>query len=192
MNTPGPEKARSAAIALSQGEADDESAGVMLLTDIQQMFHESGAEKLSTIGILERLNNMDERPWPEWKKGKPLTARQLARLLQRFKISPTTIRLSGSAPAKGYSLSSMRDAFTRYTPSQSVTPLQPTATAAYGQNPSVTPELNVTDRKPLKPALTGTCNGVTDKTPPEPGKSAPKRPIGGKGALAFGLTEGSE
>jgi putative DNA primase/helicase len=168
-----PEKARGAAIALSQGEADDDSAAVMLLTDIQQLFHESGAEKLSTTGILERLNDMDERPWPEWKKGKPLTARQLARLLQRFGISPSTIRLPGSGTAKGYALASMQDTFSRYTPSQSVTPSQPALSNGYSQILSVTSESNVTDRKPLKPALTGTCDGVTDRTPPLEEKGAP-------------------
>ena len=56
---------------------------------------------------------MEDRPWPEWKSGKPLTQNALARLLRSFGIYPDTIRI-GETTAKGYLLSQFKDAFDRY------------------------------------------------------------------------------
>ena len=73
-----PGKCRAAALAFQESRPEETSVGVMLLSDLQELFRESEGEPLSTEGILKSLTTMDERPWPEWKKGKPITARQLA------------------------------------------------------------------------------------------------------------------
>ena len=33
---------------------------------------------------------MEDRPWPEWRKGNPISTRQLARMLKLFKVNPGT------------------------------------------------------------------------------------------------------
>jgi putative DNA primase/helicase len=58
---------------------------------------------------------METRPWPEWKNGKPMTDRQLAKVLKPFRIIPGTIRLDTGSTPKGYYRSAFDDAFARYT-----------------------------------------------------------------------------
>src|SRR5262249_2560912 len=66
--------------------------------------------------ITARLAEMEDRPWPEWKHGKPITTRQLAKLLAPFEIVPGTVRLNDGTTAEGYSLGAFSDAFARYLP----------------------------------------------------------------------------
>ena len=63
--------------------------------------------------IIEALVGLENRPWPEWKGDKPITTRQLAKLLEPFAVSPTTIWTDGRS-FKGYHLGSFADAFARY------------------------------------------------------------------------------
>ena len=46
---------------------------------------------------------MEERPWPERKQGKPITARQLAAQLKPFETEPGSVR-TRERRAKGYYL----------------------------------------------------------------------------------------
>ena len=125
-----PGRARRAAVELSGGPRE-ETAGVEVLEDIRAIFDDKQATGLSSAEIVEALSKMEDRPWPEWSQGKPITTRQLAKLLEPFKIRPATIRLSitGKPTAKGYTLADFADAFARYIPEippfRSVTPSQP-------------------------------------------------------------------
>ncbi len=84
-----PEKARKAALTLSGTVSEeDTAAGVQLLADIKELFDEKGTERLASTEIVEALVAMEERPWPEWQRGQPITKRQLARILKPFGISP--------------------------------------------------------------------------------------------------------
>jgi hypothetical protein len=56
---------------------------------------------------------MDDRPWPEWRQGKPMTAVQLATALRPFRIRPTTIRVGQQTP-KGYLKAAFEEAWSRY------------------------------------------------------------------------------
>jgi putative DNA primase/helicase len=107
-----PEKARQAATAIAK-VADTQSIGVKLLTDIKRIFEEQGKDRLSSGEIVTALAAMEERPWSEWKGGKPITANALARLLSAYLIFPTNIRV-GDAVLKGYLLGHFEDAFERY------------------------------------------------------------------------------
>lgn len=114
-------------IAVAEDVAsDDDSVGNSLLIDIRQIFIDSGADRLPTIGqgddaLLDKLLDMGERPWPTYNHGKPLSERQLADKLKPFDIKPKSIRLSkkrftGTETAKGYMLKDFEDAFVRYLP----------------------------------------------------------------------------
>src|SRR4051794_37523504 len=72
---------------LSAGETSSESAGVLLLRDLRQMFDEQG-EQLTSEEIIRQLTEMESRPWGEWKGGKPISKIGLARLLRAFGIQP--------------------------------------------------------------------------------------------------------
>jgi putative DNA primase/helicase len=108
-----PERARAAALFLS-GRDDEGSAGALLLQDTKCIFGESSDDRISTATLLSRLHELEGRPWPEWKNGKPISPTQLARLLKPYGISPTTFRIASGAPCKGYLKANFTDAFVRY------------------------------------------------------------------------------
>jgi len=158
-------KARNAALALSTGEAaTDSSAGVLLLSDIQALFADRNTDRLSSDEIVAALAGMEDRPWPEWKNGKPMTKNQLARLLGRYHVTPQTIRI-GDQTAKGYMLDRLKDAFGRYTPFQNVTTSQTTPDADCSPTSKRHTGSSVTDCETSQPAPVLSCDGVTDQEP---------------------------
>jgi putative DNA primase/helicase len=113
-----PERARQAARLLSGLAADqDGDAAVLLLADLNDLFISKVADRLPSAEIVTALGKMEDRPWPEWKRGQPITARQVARLLQPFDVHPKKIRF-GDSTAQGYDLDSFSDAFGRYLPAE--------------------------------------------------------------------------
>jgi hypothetical protein len=98
------------------GQADAErSVRVMLLSDIHAIFADRGLERIASAELVAALISIEERPWAEWRAGKPITANGLARLLAPFAIAPATIRTSVGTP-KGYQRTQFEDAFSRYLP----------------------------------------------------------------------------
>jgi putative DNA primase/helicase len=88
-----PTLARQVAVRLSGGEAEqDASVRVQLLVDVKVIFDADDRDQLPSVFICGQLADMEDRPWPEWRQGKPITARQLARQLEAFSIRPGTIR----------------------------------------------------------------------------------------------------
>ncbi len=143
-----PERARRAALILcGRGEVDEEDVKILLLNDLHDLFLRKGAESLSTSEILEDLNEMEERPWGGWHRGKELTARGLADLLRPFKIRPCTIR-EGNGTFKGYRLEDFSEAFERYLKPQESENIRHAVTSQVeGQIPSITSKASVTDGK---------------------------------------------
>jgi hypothetical protein len=113
-----PEKARQAAVTIAKVlDAGDASVSVRLISDIKAIFEERHVDRIASSDLVTTLGAMEDRPWPEWKGGKPITANGLARVLKPFGIVPGTIRIGeGAAPftAKGYYLTHFQDAFERY------------------------------------------------------------------------------
>jgi putative DNA primase/helicase len=109
-----PERARQAALALADpARAQEDSHGIMLLADLRDLFAKDGADQLRTGLIVAELSTLDERPWGEWNRGKPLMPRHLAKLLAPFHVRPRQIR-EGGQTHKGYRRKDLEDAFTRY------------------------------------------------------------------------------
>jgi putative DNA primase/helicase len=145
------------------GARTDQTAGIMLLEDVQRIFVDRGADRLSSADLAAALSAMEDRPWPEWRQGKPITPRQIARLLEPFGVMPGTVRTT-SGTAKGYKREQFTDPFARYLPTpfnQTVTPSQTNDSAAFYANSSVTPSSGVTDEKPQKVNTYAGCDGVT-------------------------------
>jgi len=169
-----PMLARQVAVRLSGGEAEqDASVRVQLLVDVKTIFDEHERDQLPSALICERLAEMEASPWPEWRRGKPITVRQLARQLEGFSIRPGTIR-TGGGTAKGYKREAFRDAWSRYLPFSSVTPSQVNATAGLSPISIRHNRGNVTDEKTPKPTASLGCDGVTDENP----ESGTKQDIG--------------
>lgn len=156
-----PERARAVAVALSgDAEREDSSVGVMLLADIAALFSARNTDRLASEEIVKALADMEARPWPELSKGKPITKSALARRLGRFGVKPKTIRFETDTK-KGYKLADFSDAFSRYTPFQSVTPSQ------INEINDLQEKQNVTDAPMLrleKEGKTSKINDVSDVT----------------------------
>lgn len=119
-----PYRARTAAAALSRSRADnEENISELLLGDIRDLFDKRHRVRMFSEEIVLALAEMDDRPWPEFAHGRAITKAKLARLLKPFGIHTMTFRI-GHDLRKGYSADGFRDAFARYVPSATVTPLQ--------------------------------------------------------------------
>jgi hypothetical protein len=117
-----PVRARQAMQAMTPQDLDDEASGVLLLEDFHQLFTAGQKERLASADVVSALHQLEERPWSEWgRQAKPITARQVARLLAPFGITSKNIRIGADTP-KGYEREDFVDAWTRYVPLLSATP----------------------------------------------------------------------
>ncbi len=110
-----PDLARQSAKLLS-GTREDviNSVRVQVLMDIHALFEDQDTDRLQSAEIVKALGEMEDRPWPEWKNGKAITANQLATLLRPFGVKPTQFRDGGKT--RGYLFKDFEDSFLRYLP----------------------------------------------------------------------------
>jgi hypothetical protein len=145
-----PQRARIAAIKLS-GEEMVDTRETELLADIRDAFADKKADTISSDELVAFLVQLEDRPWGEINKGRPLTKNGLAARLKPFKVRPRTIKL-GKGPkgltAKGYQRSWFADAFERYlsppgpsSPDQTVTPSPPQDFCGFQQDFEPSPPL---------------------------------------------------
>ncbi|MCH8314268.1 MAG: DUF3631 domain-containing protein, partial [Nitrospinae bacterium] len=115
-----PELARETALLISGSQDDDEDAiGVMLLSDIRDYFHENETDRVTSEDLGKHMVELEDRPWPEYRKGKPISKTGIARLLKPFGITPKSIRVGTRTP-KGYLKEWFEDVFTRYLPNRGI------------------------------------------------------------------------
>jgi hypothetical protein len=120
-----PERARRAAVELSAEGDDPSSIRVALLADIRAAFAAKAVDRLSSDELATHLGTLDDRLWPEYRAGKPISKSQVARLLKPLRVSSGSIRLPDGSTPKGYHLAAFRDAFARYLPAENATTPQP-------------------------------------------------------------------
>ena len=157
-----PEMARKAALELSGADdANDESVRTLLLRDLKDLFN--GSKELSSAAIVEALGKIEERPWPEWKKGKPITPRQLARLLAPFQVRPIQLWVNGEN-TRGYELGAFEDVFDRYLGSDPIEPLEPNEFNKMEGNLSARKEEVLADTNPSNSLETNRLAGLADET----------------------------
>jgi hypothetical protein len=117
-----PERIR-AIVAAAMAARAEQSVRVELLIDIKAAFETKDMDRMFSEDLVAYLVSLEGRPWVEWKNGKPLTKASLARLLNPFEVCPDQVRI-GATTRKGYHLRQFKDAFDRYTPSQTETTKQ--------------------------------------------------------------------
>jgi putative DNA primase/helicase len=109
-----PQLARQACLTLSS-ESPEEPTGVMLLADCRSAFGDD--DVIRSADLVTRLSADPERPWAEYNRGgKPITQRQVARLLGAFCIISETVDIPGLKSAKGYRRSRFEEAWATYCP----------------------------------------------------------------------------
>ncbi len=105
-----PARARAAAIALCAPRAGrEETKGVLLLRAVREVFERGHCDSIASSLLIDRLCAMPDSPWSEWNRGKPISARSVARLLGGFEIAPQKGRQSNFYVRAGF-----EDAWSRY------------------------------------------------------------------------------
>jgi Protein of unknown function (DUF3631) len=127
-----PARARDAAQVMTVAEAqqeEDVSAGVRLLGDLREVFGDEDA--LYTTTVLDRLHKLEDAPWADWY-GRPLSTRDLAKLLRPYQVRSKSVREHGTgASLKGYARADLHDAWQRY-----VVPTPQATHATRGEEPA--------------------------------------------------------
>lgn len=105
-------RARKAALALCSETASPVTVGIQLLTDVRDVF--GVADYLSTQDLLERLHALESGQWADWY-GKPLTAKELAKLLRPYGANPMYRRpATGTDAIRAYWRRDLEDPWRRY------------------------------------------------------------------------------
>lgn len=117
-----PGRARSAALKMAGAEMESSGREGSLLADIAAAF--ANTDRLATADMLEALCADSAKPWATYARGKPMTARHLAKRLTGYKIFPRKIR-AGSATFQGYLRTDFSDTFSRYLSPSPDTPFYP-------------------------------------------------------------------
>jgi hypothetical protein len=118
-----PQRCRESLVLLCAADIDeDESVGVKLLSAIREVFHETGADRLSTKEILEELVSLDtDAPWAAWWEHDLKSdnikgpGARLAKYLKRYGIKSRGVR-RGDNTTRGYVREDFTDAWKRYCP----------------------------------------------------------------------------
>lgn len=114
------ERARASLLDLFAPQQDEESLSVRLLADIKVVFRPeddaiASVDAISTEELLKALHRIEDAPWNEFSRGKPISSHSLARFLGRFGIRPEKWR-EGHRTVRGYKASAFHDAWARYLP----------------------------------------------------------------------------
>lgn len=152
-------------------------SGALLLADLRLMFVGNSATRLASAFICEQLEQMEERPWPEWKQGKAMTPTQLARALAPFGVRPANLRGADNKVVKGYFREAFEEAWARYLPSagpsSANTPHSSRYTATSEEKPGFSGNSEPLHDTPcsgsqsgFNPAENMDCSGVADQYPP--------------------------
>jgi hypothetical protein len=118
---------------INERDPEDDSFSILILDDIHALFDQrvrdlpgdSDADRYPSGLLCNGLQAMDDRPWHALPRGKgrepkPLTERDLSRLLKGFKtaegnqIGPKLLWIAGK-PQRGYERRDFADAWSRYT-----------------------------------------------------------------------------
>lgn len=116
LGGPWPDRMQRAYIA--QGHAvddEDEPAGVMMLRDMAEIFASRRVDRIASVELVGDLLIMEDRPWSEWRHGKPITAQTIAKLMKPFGVKARLLKLNGTNQ-RLYLRTEVDNASSRYTP----------------------------------------------------------------------------
>lgn len=167
-----PEKARTAAVALTNASQDGSPAAALLL-DIFVAFKLSAADRLHSRVLVETLNSFGPRPWRQVKG--EINETWLARHLRPYAIKTKTIWI-GETSAKGYLMEDFKEVFTRYITPTDLDSLRPIGHPPPPQPEPVPPSTQSgSGVPPLSPAPPlETTPPPTSEPPPPPAPDKPK------------------
>jgi hypothetical protein len=161
-----PDMVRTAMLAIEK-VSDEDTITQTLLRDIRTILGSN--EKIFSKELVADLIAIEDHPWCDWRRGKPITPNGLARLLKPFGILSKTIRIDDDT-SKGYTGEQFVDTFNRYLPStpsiQSVTTSQQAPVKDLRVFQSVTHEDDDMKSNLRKSTSVKECDVVSDETLP--------------------------
>ena len=160
--------------------ADEETgAREMLLADLRAIFEAEGwPEAIASSATLDRLTELEGRPWSEWRRGKALTARGLSSLLKPFGVQPRNHLFKTGKQLKAYFRADLEAHWKAYFPEAgdsypSIRP--PAAKQGISCDPyPSTGDQGWTDTDRTKPLETRGVDGWTDRNRGARREDAPK------------------
>lgn len=158
-----PERVLEAYRVMTKCHDDDDTIGPMILKDVREILEGKFGSVIHSCDLVDELIDLEERPWCEWKHGKPLTKNSLARLLKPYSVRSRQIRI-GTINKFGYRKEDFQDAFNRYlppkTPFQNTTTLQPSHSKGFSRFQNATHLTRVVFQKALKASQGAACSVV--------------------------------
>ena len=142
--------------------ASDDTYSVVVLGDLRDIFERRDVDRLHSDDIVAELGAMEDRPWSEWRNGKPITKTQLAKMLGGFNVTPKQI-WSGGGNKRGYDLETLSPLFTRYL---SARPLDPLADKALRAERNARPEKPLEFEKTRNPLQGNGSSTLAPENPP--------------------------
>ena len=85
----------------------------MMLRDVKAIFDDRNTDRLPTSEVVGDLTIMEDRPWAEWRHGRPVSSQSVAKLLKPFEVRPKVLKVSG-ASARCYVRGEVEAAAKRY------------------------------------------------------------------------------
>lgn len=107
-------RATAAALKLSASSDEKTSTSNDLLADIKTVLFAWDRPTVKSQELIDKLNGDADMGWNTYNRGKPMTPRQLAKLLDPYGIKPKTVRQKDGTTPKGYERTDFWDAFERY------------------------------------------------------------------------------
>jgi len=162
------EQANAAAVALSTGETKTEPRGVELLRDLAELFKADARERFPSQGLCDALALLEERPWGDYRGGKPISSAQLAKILREFGIQSQSMRMD-TAVHRGYYREAFDDAFARYLATPTPSDCYTATTRSQSGESTISEVLHTpscsTLENPLNPAPRAGCSSVALQNP---------------------------
>lgn len=161
-----PERARQAALRLSEVGADGGTVGNELLADIQEVFETRNVQRIKTKDLIDALCEDEEKSWATYNRGNRITPRQVMNRLKEYGIASKNIRTGDINPSKGFERTQFEEAFLRYLATSGKNPLHRYKTP----NASIHAGFAVADdplHDPLQ-ILSATKTGLTEGATEEP------------------------
>ena len=108
------DKARAAAVKIETG-SDSRTANARALAATKTVFESIEDDAISSEDLIQKITADPDSEWAEWKAGKPITQKQLARLLKPYGIAPEQVRIGGrQRQVRGYLRAHFIEAWERY------------------------------------------------------------------------------
>ena len=140
-----------------------------LLNALRRHLDEVSQVKYPSAKVCEWLNDQDDLPYKDWRNGKGINQRGLARKLKLFDITSKNLNTGEGKRPKGYLREELIPVFERYLP-----PLTPTSEPLPATTPEKTgskeqtcplPQATVADAETsISPDENGHSSGVADKS----------------------------